>query len=571
MRRCAHSRLLGVGLFCGLAASFAAGCSDDLADSLIGEHSNGPVNNNPPGANDPLAVLAAKVPSGLPIARNLSNREYFNAISDLIGIRISRDLQKGWTATTQFSGFDAVLWNDLDAKALRDRSEAMESILEGAIVTLRVIKCAPASDADLEYSACAAKSVEPFAKRAFGRPLTDGEKASFAKTYNSAVELAKTAFTSTSDIFREGVRTTLGSVLLAPQFMSRIETPPSETFVGERDLNSYEIADRLAFTFLGTLPDDQLWAKAEDGSLASPDVVESEVRRFLDTKSETFVQTFMGQWFDFRTFDSKAANSIENAMWQESWHTLNDILKNDLPVASMVAPGFTYVNKQLAEYYGIPGDFTDEFVRVETSDRGGVLQQGAWLTLSATALKTSPMHRGRMVQDRLLCKVIPPPDSALFEKIQMVSASIPANATVKQRVESHRNAGEACFGCHQYMDPIGIGLEGFDQFGKVRATYADTGFKVETDSNLLGIPFATASELSQKLAVLPDYTRCAAEKLTVFSTRKAVHASSDDADLIAYLAYAPPDKPAPSLREMMFRLVRSKAFRTVNHVAKVPQ
>jgi len=560
---------LGIGLFCSVAAFSAAGCSDDLADSLIGDNQNGPGGTNNPGADDPLAILAAKVPSGMPIARNLSNREYFNAISDLIGIRISRDLQKGWTATTQFSGFDAVLWNDLDAKALRDRSEAMESILEGAIISLRVIKCAPANAADLEYAACAAKSIEPFAKRAFGRPLTDGEKASFAKTYNAALDLAKTAFTEPSDLFREAVRTTLGSVLMAPQFMSRIETPPSESFVGERDLNSYELADRLAFTFLGTLPDDQLWAKAEDGSLTSPAVLENEVKRFLETKSETFIQTFMGQWFDFRAFDAKAENSIESAMWQESWHTLNEIVARDLPVASIVSPGFTYVNKQLAEYYGIPGEFTDEFVRVETGDRGGILQQGSWLTLSATALKTSPMHRGRMVQDRLLCKVIPPPDSALFEKIQMVSASIPTTATVKQRVEAHRNAGEACFGCHQYMDPIGIGLEGFDQFGKVRTTYPETGYNVETDSNLLGIPFANASELSQKLSALPDYTKCAAEKLTVFSTRKAVHAASDDADLIAYLSYSPPGKAPPSVREMVFRLVKSKAFLKVNHAAKV--
>jgi hypothetical protein len=233
-----------------------------------------------------------------------------------------------------------------------------------------------------------------------------------------------------------------------------------------------------------------------------------------------------------------------------------------------VKPGFTYVNQDLAAHYGLTGQFSTEFSRVATDERGGILQQGSWLTLSATPLKTSPMHRGRLVQDRLLCKVIPPPDSALFEQIQAVTASIPATATVKQRVEMHRSAGAACQGCHEYMDPIGIGLEGFDMVGKVRTTYADTGMKVETDSTILGTPFATFGELNQVLSGLPEYGRCAAEKLSVFSLRRILDGTSPaDGALLEYLSFPDGDRP-PSIRTMVLRLVTSKAFRTVNHGAK---
>src|SRR5690606_30300739 len=102
-----------------------------------------------------------------------------------------------------------------------------------------------------------------------------------------------------------------------------------------------------------------------------------------------------------------------------------------------------------------------------------------------------------------------PPDSALFEEIQKVQDSIPANASVKERLEMHRTAGEACFACHQYMDPIGLGLEGFDQFGKLRKAYADSGRKVEVDGNLLGKPFESFGQMNRMVAELPDYQRCA--------------------------------------------------------------
>ncbi len=237
-------------------------------------------------------------------------------------------------------------------------------------------------------------------------------------------------------------------------------------------------------------------------------------------------------------------------------------------MSALLQPGFAYLNQDLAKHYSVVGQFPAELTRVSTNERGGVLQQGSWLSLSATPLKTSPIHRGRLVQDRLLCKVIPPPDSALFEKIQMVTQSIPPTASVKERLDAHRNAGEACYGCHQYMDPIGLGLEGFDQRGRLRKAYADSGKDVEVASTFFGNPFTTFAELNRMIAELPDYHRCAAEKLVVYSARRIVDVKTPaDADLLAYLVH-PVDHQPPSVREMVARLVRSKAFRKVSHTAK---
>jgi hypothetical protein len=553
-----------------LLVALSGGCIGTIGDAgddgAGGPSGSSP--NAPPGqvGPDDLAALAAKVKPGAPMMRILSNREYLNAVSDLIGERLPLDLQKAWTPTTQYSGFDAVPWTNFDAKAIRDRVGTLEAILDRAVASQKIMTCTVSSPEGVPYTACAKKILEPLATRAFARPLTAAETASLTKSYEGAVALATPILTDQSAIFKDGVRAAIGTIFLAPQFISRVESPPSPDFVGERDLTAYEVASRISFLFLGSIPDDALWAKAEDGTLLSdPAALSQQIDRFLSAKVDTFVQTFMGQWFDFRAYETAAEGSIQRAMWNETWRTLADVVKSDLPSTAIVSPGFTYLNQQMAAHYGFVDPLSPEFQKIPTRDRGGILQQASWLTSSATPLKTSPIHRGRLVQDRLLCKVIPPPDPSLLAQIQASIASIPATATVKERLEAHRKAGPVCFGCHQYMDPIGLGLEGFDQYGKVRTVYADTGKPVETDSNFLGKPFSTVNELNDALGAQPDYARCVSEKVALYSLRRVLDPA--DEDLLKYLSH-PKDKAAPSVRETLVRLVTSNAFRKAFYGAR---
>lgn len=525
------------------------------------------------GPQSEVDQIGQSLTPGPAMVRNLSNREFLNIVSDLIGERLPLELQKQWTPTTQISGFDAVSWSGIDTKAIREREETLQVILEKIVASPKVMTCQADTAEKVAYDACAKSIVEAFVTRAWARPLSPAESASLAKTYGDAVEAAKPVFADAPTQMKEGVRIALGSALLSPQFLTRSEAPPSADFDGVRDLNAFELASRLSFTFTGSVPDDELWAKALDGSLTDEKVLLEQTNRLLEGRLEDFVKNFVGQWLDFRAYDDMADDAIETAMWNETWRTMAEVVQKDMPITSIVSPGFTYLNKALATHYGLPTDgLTDDtFTRVVTGDRGGILQQGSWLSISASPLKTSPMHRGRMVQDRLLCRVVPPPDSELFAQIQSVSESIPPDATVKQRVDAHRNAGEACFGCHQYMDPIGLGLEVYDQFGKFRTTYADTGYPVEPKSDILGRPFATIPELNTILAGLPDYATCAAEKVSIYALRRAVDVTKPtspeakrDQPMLDYLTM-PEGGKAPTVKQLVTRLVKSVAFRKVNH------
>ncbi len=503
--------------------------------------------------------LAAKVKPSSTALRALSNREYLTSVSDLFGIDYPKTLIQPWAATPGYSGFDSIGWANFDTKLVRDRLATLEVILDGAMSSPKVMTCSATSSTQVIYDACAKSIVERLAERAFRRPLTPEEKTLLTTAYTKGVQLAQCRVAS--ELLKEGVRAALATVLLAPQFQIKAELA-TDGFTGERELTAYELASRLSYFITNSLPDDELWAAAKDGSLVSPDVLQKQAERLLAANTDRFVENFLGQWFGFRELDT-ATDPLEQAMFQETRLTLREILVNDMPAISIVQPRFTYLNSRLATHYGVPGEFNEFFKRVTMTERGGILAQASVLRLTSNSVhETSPIRRGRWVQGRLLCKTIPPPPPELSEQISNASMAVPANATVKQRLAMHEKAGAACHGCHQFMDPIGIGLEGFDSLGKKRTTYEDMR-PVETDSNLFGTPFANFEGLNELLYAMPEVKQCAAEKIAVHALGRVIQNTGEDADLIAYLASE--SGKQLTFKDIVVKMVRSVAFRRVVH------
>jgi len=242
-----------------------------------------------------------------------------------------------------------------------------------------------------------------------------------------------------------------------------------------------------------------------------------------------------------------------------------DLVRNNTPSNRFVNPGFTYLVPSLGTHYGISGTFSSAGTRVATEDRGGMLMLGAFLTATSPPDITSPIRRGKFVQNRVLCKLVPAPPAELGEVIAQSEESLPPDATVKQRLSLHRNTQTVCYGCHQFMDPIGLGLEGFDPKGKTRTVYPD-GKPVEADSELLGVPFQDFKGLNGLLSTMAEAPRCASEKVAVLALGRVVASSPGNLDqaLVDELS-AKVNGEYPSFRDVLKRMVRSKAFRTVFH------
>ncbi len=95
-------------------------------------------------------------------------------------------------------------------------------------------------------------------------------------------------------------------------------------------------------------------------------------------------------------------------------------------------------------------------------NRKGLLTHPAWLIAHAQNLETDPIHRGKWVREKLLAGIIP--DVPIT-----VDAVIDPNhtKTMRQRMEIKTGA-EACWRCHQKMDPLGFPFELYDDFGRYR-------------------------------------------------------------------------------------------------------
>ncbi len=95
-------------------------------------------------------------------------------------------------------------------------------------------------------------------------------------------------------------------------------------------------------------------------------------------------------------------------------------------------------------------------------NRKGLLTHPAWLIAHAQNLETDPIHRGKWVREKLLAGTIP--DVPIT-----VDAVIDPNhtKTMRQRMELKTGA-EACWRCHQKMDPLGFPFELYDDFGRYR-------------------------------------------------------------------------------------------------------
>jgi hypothetical protein len=123
-------------------------------------------------------------------------------------------------------------------------------------------------------------------------------------------------------------------------------------------------------------------------------------------------------------------------------------------------------------------------VSLTDSNRYGLLGHASILTLTSTAIRTSPVQRGKYVMEVLLGTPPPPAPPnvpALPENAESRTGHVAKPLSVRQRLEDHRK-NPNCAGCHKMMDPIGFSLENFDVLGVWRTN--DSGFRIDASGTM---------------------------------------------------------------------------------------
>src|SRR5439155_23384444 len=133
-----------------------------------------------------------------------------------------------------------------------------------------------------------------------------------------------------------------------------------------------------------SLPDEELRALAARGELRAN--LPAQVQRMLaDPKSARFFEDFPGQWLRTRNVlmtsisrvDVKI-NALREAMKRETEMLFEHIARTDCDLLELVTADYSFLNKPLAEFYGVAAPAGEGFEKVVLpveSNRGGLLTQ----------------------------------------------------------------------------------------------------------------------------------------------------------------------------------------------------
>ena len=369
-------------------------------------------------------------------------------------------------------------------------------------------------------SGCERRIITELARRAYRRPATQQE-------VSSLLTLAANDRRQGAS-FEQSIRLAIEAMLTSPNFLFRIEHDPRPGV--ERQNRQFDLASRLSYFLWSSMPDDELLHCAELKTLRTPAMLESQVRRMLkDPKASALVENFGGQWLRFRALESVQPDPVvfmafddylRFSMQRETEMCLQNVVSTDGNILDLLNGKYTFLNEELARFYGIPGVSGPEFRRVDLSGtpRGGVLTQGSVLTTSSYATRTSVVLRGKWVLENLLNAPVPPPPPGVppFDETK-------AGTTMSQRqqMEEHR-ANPVCASCHARMDPIGFGLENFDAIGRWRTQ--DGKFPIDASGVLPnGKQFNGPGELEGVLLENRDaFTQCITEKMMTYALGRGI-------------------------------------------------
>ena len=382
----------------------------------------------------------------------------------------------------------------------------------------KILICDPATG-----QVCVDKIVSTLARRAYRRPVTRAEVAQLTKF----VALAK----ADGQTVEQGIGLAIQAMLVSPHFLFHIERDPDPTDPTKvHRVADVELASRLSYFLWNSMPDDELLSLAERGTLDTPLVLDAQVKRMLaDPKAFALAENFAGQWLEVRNLDSIRPDpqkfpdwtpDLRDAMRTETQMFFDWMLKQNRPIGEFLNARYTFLNEQLAKYYGIDGVTGPEFRKVDlaTPERGGVLSQGSVLAVSSYPTRTSVVIRGKYILQNILGAPPqpPPPDVP-----QLDESAVGTTASLRKQMENHRN-NPICASCHSRMDPLGFALENYDAIGKWRTQ--DGKFPIDSSGVLpSGKSFSTPAEMRDVLSqMLPDFSRLLTEKLLTYALGRGI-------------------------------------------------
>lgn len=336
---------------------------------------------------------------------------------------------------------------------------------------------------------CARQFIAKYGEQLFRRPLTEQELAARSAVAASGLELALT------------------SLLVAPEFLFRVETAEADSdHPGQYRLDAYSKAARLSFLLWDTTPDAELLAAARSDAIHTEAGLRQQLARLTSSpRYEQGARAFFADMLQLDGFDNlvkdpqiypKFNQAVAAAAKEQTLKTTIELLvKQKRDYRELFTSNSTFINRPLAAVYNVPYLSATDWAPYSfdaASERSGILTQVSFLSLFAHPGTSSPTRRGIKIHEIFMCEPTPdPPADVDFSKVKDST-----QGTVRGRLLDHmQNTG--CTACHRRSDPPGLALEHFDGLGQLRTL--ENGMPIDVSADLNGAKFTGAAGLAHYL------------------------------------------------------------------------
>ena len=358
--------------------------------------------------------------------RRLTNAEYAASVFALLGVNADAAVATFPRDATQKLGFtvnDAQIVSSVLAGQL-------DSIAQQIVTSARQVGeinfLAPCDDPVSGGETCARTFIQSFAAKAYRRPVTADDVDPLLDLYRAVAAEGGT--------YADGLDFVTRAILQAPSFVyltelgdSTAESPPGKT-----RLTPNETASLLSYLMTANPPDQELLD--DIASMATADGREQHLRRLWTTDGgRARLVRVVREWLGIDVIaeldkDSNVYpqfSTHHDAMTAESISFIDEVMQDgSSTLQELLGADWTYINaiygatsEQIGayytDYYGLasigPTFRRNQLDGAAGGTRVGILNQGAFLSLLATATGSHPVRRGVAVMRRLACLDLPDP------------------------------------------------------------------------------------------------------------------------------------------------------------------
>lgn len=360
---------------------------------------------------------------------------------------------------------------------------------------------------------CVTSFIRNFGKLALRRPLKADEVIYYKSIYDTSAASAEI-----------GLQTLVMSFLLSPQYLLHLEIEGSS--VADRDgvyrLTPYELAARVSYLYLDSMPDSSLLADADSGVLLTPSGLNAQIDRLTKVRQydilsdpNTYWRKYAIRYLPGASPGLSTSIAMTYSQMYREWlgpyagidnHPLNLRLggTNSFPGKILSENGGfgklnTATNLEIDEFFfrhfwQKNSKFSDLLLDSSSFIENGaqaaaynlVPDRYSWLeghklvtlpeqaglltrirTLHTGDPSSNPIKRGVFIRTKILCDNLPHPDIDALPDRSIETPEENFSLTTRQRYEQ-KTADVQCMTCHSQINPLGFAFEDFNQFGYKR-------------------------------------------------------------------------------------------------------